>query len=229
MIQKYWKTYHLPHSLCLTSDDKFMSKEQYAYLSSLEDVVATEKKDGECRNYYSEITFARSMNSDIMMNDFFRQARSYVLSLYGRIKHDIPEDIGIHGEDLYAKHSIYYEHLKDYYQVFNMSQIDIMLSCSREARMLSWNEIVEYCELLDLTHVPVLYRGKYDESLIKSLYTERNMLGDEVEGFVVRNAQSFLLSEFTWNVGKFVRRNHVQTDEHWSHQPLIINKFHTNT
>ena len=215
-MQKYPRTFHLPYSQCLSKDDKFMTESQYSSLSSLSDVVVTEKKDGENRSMFSSMTYARSMNSDINMNDFFRQARSYVLSLYGKIKHEIPENIGIHGEDLYVKHSIHYTHLEDYFQVFMMSEGE---------RMLSWDDTVEYCQMLGLTPVPVLYRGIYNASIIRELYHEYNEEGDEIEGFVVRNAQSFLLEEFQSHVGKFVRKNHVQTDEHWTQQPLVINQL----
>ena len=38
----------------------------------------------------------------------------------------------------------------------------------------------------------------------------------EVEGFVVRNVDSFAYEDFSKNVAKYVRKNHVQTDEHWT-------------
>lgn len=38
---------------------------------------------------------------------------------------------------------------------------------------------------------------------------------DDVEGFVVRNADRFTFNEFAQNVGKYVRANHVLTDENW--------------
>ena len=39
--------------------------------------------------------------------------------------------------------------------------------------------------------------------------------GDTIEGVVVRNIESFPLDDFSKNVVKYVRKNHVQTDEHW--------------
>lgn len=39
--------------------------------------------------------------------------------------------------------------------------------------------------------------------------------GDTIEGIVIRNADSFPLEDFSKNVVKYVRKNHVQTDEHW--------------
>ena len=36
---------------------------------------------------------------------------------------------------------------------------------------LSWDDTIEWCELLDLTPVITIYRGKYDENVIKNTYT----------------------------------------------------------
>jgi hypothetical protein len=40
--------------------------------------------------------------------------------------------------------------------------------------------------------------------------------GDTREGVVIRNAGEFPVDEFSNNVCKWVRPNHVQTDEHWT-------------
>ena len=41
-------------------------------------------------------------------------------------------------------------------------------------------------------------------------------LGGECEGFVFRNAGNFHVDDFAKNVLKYVRKNHVKTDEHWT-------------
>ena len=49
----------------------------------------------------------------------------------------------------------------------------------------------------------------------------------EVEGFVVRNADSFNYNDFDKNVGKYVRYQHLKTDANWSktwENNKIINK-----
>jgi hypothetical protein len=40
--------------------------------------------------------------------------------------------------------------------------------------------------------------------------------GGEMEGVVVRNAGAFPTDVFYQNVLKYVRANHIQTDEHWT-------------
>jgi len=45
------------------------------------------------------------------------------------------------------------------------------------------------------------------------------------EGIVVRNADSFPMADFNKNIVKYVRPDHVQTDEHWSQQPIVRNEL----
>ena len=88
------------------------------------------------------------------------------------------------------------------------------------------------CGYLKINHVPVIYRGKYDKDLILKAFNEycSNVAPQEVEGFVVRNADRFKYEDFSKNVGKFVRKNHVQTDEHWTKKWVnnIIKKIINN-
>lgn len=35
-------------------------------------------------------------------------------------------------------------------------------------------------------------------------------------GFVISNAEAFSYNDFSKNVGKYVRANHVTTDAHWT-------------
>lgn len=46
---------------------------------------------------------------------------------------------------------------------------------------------------------------------------------DRQEGFVVRPASGFSLAEFSNSVAKWVRKNHVQTDEDWLSRPVVPN------
>jgi hypothetical protein len=43
------------------------------------------------------------------------------------------------------------------------------------------------------------------------------------EGIVVRNAYPFHNSMWKENIAKYVRANHVQTNKHWSQQPITRN------
>lgn len=157
---------------------------------------------------YKDYIHARSIDSR------HHPSRDWVKGLHGEIAHNIPEGMIICGENMYAKHSIAYDALPSYFLVFNVWDGDVCLS---------WDEIVEWCELLGLHHVPVLYRGIYDEELIKSLWDET--MADDVEGYVIRHEGRIHRSDFANKVSKFVRQNHVRTDEHWMFKEVEPNKL----
>ena len=98
--------------------------------------------------------------------------------------------------------------MKSYFYVFGIYQeVDLDLVC------LSWADTEMWCSLLGLEHVPVIYQGTYrafdQKKHIKTLDLSIH------EGYVIRNTDRFLEKDFDKNVAKWVRANHVQTDEHW--------------
>jgi hypothetical protein len=89
------------------------------------------------------------------------------------------------------------------------------------ALCLEWDSTVSICNDLGLEMVPVIYRGIFDESTVDNLI--KTIDTDKHEGFVIRLADSFTYPEFSKSVVKWVRKNHVQTDQHWSTQPIVKN------
>jgi len=49
--------------------------------------------------------------------------------------------------------------------------------------------------------------------------------GPVAEGYVVRVAHAFPMSEFSSHAAKFVRAGHVQTDTHWMHTTIVPNQL----
>ena len=204
---KYPRTPHLPWSPGATSDDK-MLKNIGHFLEM--DIVATEKMDGENTTITFDYTHARSLDS------VDHPSRHWLKSMWMKKRFDLPKGLRIHGENLYAKHSIKYEELPSYFIVFAVSEGE---------NFLCWDETVEWCQLLDLHHAPILYRGKFDEKLIKDIYSGKSKFGGSQEGYVIRNIKSFPINKFGENVAKFVRTGHVQTDQHWMTQKIKVNKL----
>ena len=75
--------------------------------------------------------------------------------------------------------------------------------------------------------MPELYVGPWDEEKVKSCWTGDSRFGPEGEGYVVRNAAAFPYDDFTKNVGKMVRKGHVQTSAHWMSESIRPNKIVT--
>lgn len=207
---KYPRTPHLPGSPGMTKDDKLISMEALAYLKGQE-VVVTEKLDGENSTLLRHGSHARSLDSS------HHESRSWLKRFAADFQFEIPDDYRICGENLYAKHSIFYDSLPSYFMVFSIWIEDFVLS---------WDDTKEWCDMLGLTLVPELYRGPWDDKKIAACMTGKSRFGAEQEGYVVRVASEFRLSTPTLqHVVKWVRKGHVQTDQHWMTSEIIPNKL----
>lgn len=205
-LYKYPRTPHLPFSKGMTSDDRILDNTNHF---KNKQIVVTEKMDGENTTIYKEFYHARSLDSK------HKDYHSYLLSkVLPNLQYKIPNDFHICGEYLYAKHSIFYENLIDYFLVFSIWDKNICLD---------WNSTKEYCKSLNLNLVPELYVGVYDEELIKNLANK--VVENGGEGIVVRLASSFEYENFYQSVAKYVRENHVQTSEHWTKTQIVKNEL----
>lgn len=199
---KYPRTYHLPWSEGVTKDDRV--HENVDFFKGKE-VVVTEKMDGENTTIYSDYVHARSIDAPS------HWTQSFVRQLQSKIGYNIPEGWRICGENLFAAHSIKYDNLEDFFLLFSVW--DDRNNC------LSWNDTIEWATLLEVKTVPVIYRGVYDEKVIKNCYKGGS------EGYVVRVADKFNYGQFRLSVGKFVRKNHVQTSQHWKFERIERNRL----
>ncbi len=199
---KYPRTRHLPNSPGASEDDEHLCD-----FSALRagDVVLTEKMDGENTTIGRGYVHARSLDSQA------HPSRTWVRALAGRLSPDLPDGMRVCGENLYARHSIGYRDLPDYFLVFNIWQGDLCLD---------WDSTREWTGLLGLTTVPVLYRGPFPEDPVGIWRSD-----PDSEGFVVRTARSFNRSEFGTHVAKWVRAGHVTTGQHWMTAPVVPNRL----
>jgi len=205
---KYPRTLHLPWSLGVTNDDKVL-KDISHFIGKR--VIVTEKMDGENSTLYPDYLHARSIDSkDHPSRHWLKQLHSYV-------KDEIPEGWRVCGENVFAEHSIKYDSLSAHFIVFSIW--DNMNIC------LSWDETIKWIKYLGLNIVPILYDGIWDEKKIKECFLGKSKFGQEQEGYVVRLADSFHYDGFSKRVAKFVRKNHVQTDDHWMQKELVVNKL----
>lgn len=202
---KHPRTHHLPWSPGISSDDRVMTS-----LSGFEgqEVVVTIKMDGEQTSMYRDGFHARSIDTAP------HPSRDWLWGIHRRIGHEIPPGWRICGENLFAKHSIHYQNLPAHFMVFSI--------WNEKNECLSWDETVTWCRLLDLVHVPVLLWGPWNEKAIRTL-TCNTYNSDICEGHVVRVARSFAYKEFKDVVGKFVRKDHVQTHGHWMREAVVPN------
>jgi hypothetical protein len=202
---KYPRTLHLPWSEGITSDDKKIKTLNNFHGRS---VIITEKMDGENTTMYRNNIHARSLDSR------GGEDRAWIKNFWSTFSYKIPENYRICGENLWAKHSIYYQHLKSYFYGFSVWNGNLCLS---------WEETKLFFEDLGIYSVPILYEGIWNEDLIRNLQNTINL--QEVEGYVVRLADEFSCENFDCSVAKFVRTNHVQTNNHWRSDNFIPNRL----
>lgn len=193
---KHPRTFHVPHSPGATQDDKI-----HKNLSFFEnkEIVITEKRDGECTSLYSDgYIHARSIDGTS------HPWQHYLKNKWSSLFQDLPVGWRIVGENLYARHSIEYNNLYDYFEVFAIF--------NNENIALSWDEMVDWCELYDLRPVPLLWRGVFDKTMLNTFH--HLLSTEQQEGYVMR--VSSRIQHWSKETAKWVRSNHVSSDEHWT-------------
>jgi hypothetical protein len=201
---KYPKTLHFQWSPGTDSSDRF------AYdIGKLigTPIVITEKLDGENNSMTNKGVYARS-HVDFTISPWSAKVRE----LHSILKHSISDDLYIFGEAMSAIHSIEYTNLTSHFYMFGARYRGLWSA---------WDEVEDYAFLLDLPTVPVLFKGivnseKELQDLTEKLVKEQSVLGGEREGIVCRVQRAFSDDEFETCVAKWVRANHVTTDEHWT-------------
>lgn len=194
---KYPRTPHMPWSISGTADD-----ERIADMTTFHNmqVVCTEKLDGENTVMSRDTIHARSETG------YSKPWQSFLKKEWARIRFDIPHTFQICGENMYAVHSIEYTELTSSFYVFGIFENDYSLP---------WNKVIEYSNLLGLKTVPIIRYGIMDDFMNMPI-PDNSAFGGTCEGYVIRNVNGFLQSEFSSNVIKCVRKDHVQTDIHWT-------------
>lgn len=207
---KYPRTYHVPWSPGISDDDKIHPN--IAFFKNKE-VVITEKMDGENTTMYHDYIHARSIHSS------HHASRDWIKSFHAQRKANIPKHWRICGENLFAKHSIFYDDLPSYFLGFNI--------WDEKNICLDWANTIQWFELLDIIPVPVIYNGIFDEKILKEI--ENGIDFEKTEGYTIRIKEPFSYDMFRYAVAKYVRPNHVHTTKHWRYAQWIeLNQLSPN-
>ena len=207
---KYPRTPHLPGSPGLSKDDRRIVDVR----TLLGDVVVTEKMDGSNLCMTRDDVFSRS-HSGAPRHPSFDLAKA----LHAGRRFSIPESISVFGEWCFAVHSIEYNVLPDYFLVFAVLE--------RDETWLSWDAVEDFAERLDFPTAPIMFEGRLAsvgdvDRLVDLLSSDTgdSSFGPVREGFVVRRRGEFAVDVFPDRVAKWVRADHVQTDDHWMNQEI---------
>lgn len=202
-MSKYPRTYHKFGSPGATSDDRIASSCEYLLNRK---IVISEKLDGSNCCIVKHGVYARSHA------EFSRNAWDKPMwDLHNIIKNDIG-DWEIFGENVYGIHSIEYQKLMSYLYIFGIRQNDVWLS---------WDETKDISKLLQIPTVPILFEGEVKsekdlDALIHYFMSQPSELGSEKEGLVIRVFDKFHTDDFSQYVQKYVRKDHVKNEIHWT-------------
>lgn len=229
MKTKYPRSCHFSWSESNTSDDVWWTDKDVEDNFVGREVVVSLKIDGECTNLYRDHYHARSLDSP------HHPSRNWIKKFHATFAYEMDENIRFCGENCYAFHSLFYTDLPTYFFLFGVYD---------QERCFSWDETEEYAKLFGLITVPVLYRGIWNEKLIRENWTGEGPFpayectGDPIrrqfpedftpsnhEGYVVRLADSFKFEDFRESLCKMVRKNHVKTAQNWMQLSVVPNQL----
>jgi hypothetical protein len=209
---KYPSTPHWPWSEKVHRDDTISTcPENFVGVP----VVVTEKIDGGNTCLYNGEVYARSVASPCR-EGWMGMVRKH----HGWKTNQVEwRDCAYYGEDIFGVHSIEYEPVSEAetFRLFASREVPDG-GCWSQDFWHSWSSVETTAALMEVPLVPVLFRGVfYSMEDITAFFQEEllkpSSLGGEREGFVMRLEGGF--ADFRSSVCKYVRPNHVQTDQHW--------------
>lgn len=223
-IIKFPRTRHIANMGAMARDDLLMDKTDVEMLLSGE-VVVEEKVDG------ANIGFSLAPDGSIRAQNRSHYVHSSSHEQFKKLGFWIQshlEDLSsllsrgnfiVYGEWLFAKHSINYTKLPDYFVLFDVFDMDSKTFFSRTA-------VEEMVRNTSLSLVPVIFRGRVsgvEQLAAMATQTKSQFYDGVVEGVVVRamNEDSSLLKLR----GKIVRSDFISGDQHWNKGKQTVNSL----
>lgn len=204
---KYPRTYHLPGSPGMQSDDRMMDSSAHW---AGQDITVSIKLDGANTTLYADGLHGRSVRGRS------HPSQSYVRSLQPTLNLD--PSLRAVVENLQAAHTLRYAGLENLAYGLSIWDGDTCLSTADTAL---------YFAVLDLPTPPVVYQGPYvSQAHLDSLAAQVTASGHE--GVVARLSRAFTLREFPSAVGKhvgaeFARRRDAGGHD-WHRQTITPNE-----
>lgn len=212
---KYPSTPHWPWSQTVHSDDRY-HQDPEVFLGR--EVIITEKLDGGNTCLYGGEVYARSTSQPSHAGWMAMARKHHAWKTFGG-----RDDIVYYGEDLFGIHSIEYDPMPEdqTFRLFAVRYINPLAEDHGRSWFADWELIERHAEMLGVQTVPLLFRGRFNTvkeitDWFEAHITQPSQLGGECEGFVLRDTDTIRYEDFSKKVCKYVRANHVQTDEHWT-------------
>ena len=195
----------MPFSPGCQRDDKFIKTVSHLLNT---DVVITEKLDGGNVCLESEDVFARSHEGPPSHPSF-----GELKALHSTLKYQIPQDVQVFGEWCLAIKSLEYTEVLPAYL--------FIIAIRENGVWKSWQDTQNWASDLCLPTVPQIALTRFSsvqdmKCQVEAITGTASAYGPEKEGVVVRRIDEITDEDFEVSVAKWVRKDHVQDDEHWS-------------
>ena len=217
--QSFPRIKHMYNSPGRSPDDLRSDKDWFNSFSG-KYIIITEKLDGENTGITNISCYARSKIPTL--NPWSVNIRR---DIFPFVKDLISDDEIVFGENLYAIHSIKYNHLSSYFHIFAVYNTKLEV-------WYSWSDVEMFAKILDLPTVPVLFKGiiNSEKDLMDKInywMSQPSAYGVEKEGVVMRLTGEIKPEDWNNSIVKYVRANHVQTnkrwEDDWERAELVVN------
>lgn len=211
--EKFPRMPHLPWSEGCTRDDRKLSKQEFEENFIDRYLIITEKLDGSNIAMTKDELFARSHSGSPSHPSF-----SYAKRIHAAIGTLIPKGLTAFFEYCYAIHSIEYQKLPSFLFL-------IAVRNDETGRWSSWEETESFSITIGIPTVPVLFDYDLNKennhdliTILNKASADKSFFGPVREGLVVRKDDSFV--DLSCSMAKMVRKDHVQTDDHWLNKEI---------
>lgn len=215
MFRKYEKTYRILVPQISTKGKHYLSSNDTSKLLG-GNVVITEKMDGANVGIIRHKDEFRLQKRGSLVDESehaqFSFFKAWTYQNYDKLM-QIPKDTILYGELMFAKHTVFYNKLPDYFLAFAW--------CDRKTgAYFHWDDVVKLCNKIGLHHAPHIFTGHVKRDELFDKIPKISAYGDQpAEGIVVWNHKKDMR-------GKVVREEFqkaMNKSGHWIHKPVTKN------
>jgi len=118
---------------------------------------------------------------------------------------DLPLNLTLYGELMYAVHSIYYDSLPDYVLIFDVWD---------GKRFLSYPERKQLCDLFGLSSVPLVAEGSFTKEQVLKMVPKHSRYGESCEGIVIKRYAKNIYRKAKVVRPEFIKA--IEESDHWT-------------
>ena len=220
-IHKFPRTQHIINIGGASVDDRILNKDGYNEFMNNEDVFIAEKVDGaqlgiSISDDYKILIQNRSHYVNSKSHSQFEKLDKWIMDHNDSLYEILDKDTILFGEWLYAKHSISYNNLPDYFLAFDLYNKKKKLFYNR-------NILVEKLKDTNIHFVREMYRGKINDrnQLLKMIEQQSDYTDSRVEGIYLKIFEG----EYVKGRCKLVRNDFLSGNDHWTKGGIQKNKL----